>query len=151
MSETPVPGVDIPAIERTLQLAASPQRVWRAITEPEELSRWFPDRAELELRAGGPGQFSWAAYGSFALRVEAIDPPTYFAWSWTHEPDVPVDQTETTLVEWRLRPTPDGGTVLTVRESGFTRPEHRIENDQGWTSELAELVSLLASDTPPRP
>jgi len=31
----------------------APERVWRAITEPEELALWWCERAELNLRAGG--------------------------------------------------------------------------------------------------
>ncbi|MCV0403196.1 MAG: SRPBCC domain-containing protein [Chloroflexi bacterium] len=33
---------ELPAIERTLELDASPERVWRAISDPDELARWFP-------------------------------------------------------------------------------------------------------------
>lgn len=134
----------IPAIERTMQLTASPERVWRAITDPAELSRWFPDRAELDVRAGGDGTFFWKEHGSFAIRIEAVEEPSYFAWRWANQANQSIETAEeVTLVEWRLAPADGGGTVLTVRESGFTRPEHREGNDHGWTSELAELVELL--------
>jgi uncharacterized protein YndB with AHSA1/START domain len=42
-----------PAIERTLRLRASPARVWRALTEPEELNHWFGQRCEIDLRPTG--------------------------------------------------------------------------------------------------
>jgi len=140
MTETTAPA--IPAIERTLHLAAPPDRVWRAITDPAELSRWFPDTAELDLRVGGSGRFTWKEYGTAQVRVEAIDEPDYFAWSWADMGDP--EKEAWTLVEWRLQPGKAGGTTLTVRESGFTRPEKRAENEGGWTSELAELVELLS-------
>jgi len=141
---TPAAGATLPAIERTLELSASPERVWRAITDPAELSRWFPDRAELEVAVGGDGTFFWEEHGSFAVRIEAIEEPSYFAWRWANQADTALDAAaEVTLVEWRVTPASGGGTVLTVRESGFTRPGHRSGNDEGWTSELAELVDLL--------
>ena len=140
MTQTTTPA--IPAIERTLELTASPDRVWRAITDQAELSRWFPDEAVLDLRVGGSGRFTWKDFGSSRVRVEAIDEPSYFAWRWA---DIRDDAHETwTLVEWRLQPGKAGGTTLTVRESGFTRPEKRAENEGGWTAELAELVELLS-------
>jgi uncharacterized protein YndB with AHSA1/START domain len=136
---------EIPAIERTLQLEAPPDKVWEAISSPKSLSRWFPDRAELDLRPGGAGSFYWKEYGTFAVRVEAVDEPVYLAWSWANQSDTPLESApEVTLVEWRVEAGEQGGSVLTVRESGFTRPGHRSGNDEGWTSELAELVALLS-------
>ena len=51
------------------------------------------------------------------------------------------------LVEWTLTPRADGGTTLFLRESGFRRPEQRAENDEGWTSELAELLAYLEGES----
>jgi uncharacterized protein YndB with AHSA1/START domain len=132
------------SIERKLELAASPDRVWRAITDPDELSQWFPDRAEIELREGADGKFHWDTHGSFAVRVEAIERPRYFAWRWANDANKDLeDAEEVTLVEWLVEPLSSGGTLLTVRESGFTSDRHRNGNDTGWTSELAELVDFL--------
>lgn len=138
-------GAIIPAIERKVRLAATPERVWRSITDPQELSRWFPDRAELDVRVGGAGRFDWTAHGTCVLRVEAVEAPAYLAWSWANQADPPLDEANSTLVEWWVAPHEEGGTLLTVRESGFKRPEQRSDNDLGWTSELAELVELLAA------
>ncbi len=72
------------AIERTLELDASPDDVWRALTDPTELSGWFGDSAKLNLHVGGEGWFGWEAHGKFSVRVEEWDPPKRFAWRWTH-------------------------------------------------------------------
>ncbi len=133
------------SIERTLELNASPERVWRALTEPEELAAWFGDSAELELRPGGGGGFGWETHGRFAVRVEVVEPPRRLAWRWARTPDRPLEDGPSTLVEWELVPREDGGTTLKLRESGFVSDEHREENVQGWTSELAELEALLTS------
>jgi uncharacterized protein YndB with AHSA1/START domain len=37
-------------IERTIDLAQPPQRVWEALTSAEGLGGWFGDRATVDLR-----------------------------------------------------------------------------------------------------
>ena len=39
-------------IRKTIVIDASPEVVFKAITEPEELTQWFPDQAILESRVG---------------------------------------------------------------------------------------------------
>ena len=46
-----------PVVERKVELDASPDDVWRALTEPEELVAWFGPEAELDVRPGGRGRF----------------------------------------------------------------------------------------------
>lgn len=135
------------AIERTLELRAAPERVWRALTEADEIARWFGDTAELEARQGAEGWLGWNDYGRFAVRVERCEPPRRFAWRWAREADTPVDEGPSTLVEWRLTPRDDGGTTLELRESGFERPEDRQDNVGGWKHELGELVEYLRKET----
>lgn len=133
----------IDAIERRLELDAPPERVWNALTDPGELARWFGDSAELDLRPGGEGFFGWESHGRFAVRVEVVEPTKRLAWRWTHKRDAPFDASRSTLVEWTLTARPGGGTVLELKESGFTDPKHREENVGGWKTELGELVELL--------
>ncbi len=54
-----------------------------------------------------------------------------------------LDDGPRTTVEWNLERRRDGGTTLRLRESGFTAPEYRDQNDAGWDQELAELVELV--------
>jgi uncharacterized protein YndB with AHSA1/START domain len=141
MTET---TTDLAAIERTIELKASPERVWRAISDPAELGRWFPQRAEWDLAEGGEGSFHFDGYGDFAVRVEAVDAPRYLAWRWPREAGGdPVGGRDSTLVEWWVEGRPDGGTTLRIRESGFSDPGHRTGNEEGWTEELAELTALV--------
>lgn len=131
-------------VERTLELAAPIERVWRAISEPDELSRWFGDETRLDLRPGGDGVMIWREHGSFAVRVEVVEPPRRLVWSWVHEPDVDFEDAPATRVEWTLTARADGGTTLYLRESGFRSDLHHRQNTQGWGEELAELEALLA-------
>jgi uncharacterized protein YndB with AHSA1/START domain len=137
---------ELPAIERTLEFDAAPDRVWRALTDPAELVRWFPQRAEWDLRPGGEGVFFWEGHGDFPVLVDAVDAPRYLAYRWGLEAGEDPDAAESaTLIEWWLDAREDGGTTLRLRESGFRFPQHREENEEGWTEELGELAELLAA------
>lgn len=135
---------DVVKVERTVEFAASIDRVWRAITEAEELSKWFGDQTEIELVPGSHGAMIWENHGRYAFKVEVVEPPRRLVWSWVHEPGVAFDDAPSTRVEWSLTPRDDGGTTLLLRESGFLTDLHRQQNTDGWSEELAELSELLA-------
>jgi uncharacterized protein YndB with AHSA1/START domain len=140
-------------IERVVVMPAAPERVWRAITEPVELARWFGNRFEFELRPGAEGRFYWENE-STRIRVEAVEPPRRFAYRWypgsAQREDEPFDSLPLTLVEFLLEPVPEG-TRLTLTESGFAAlpPEDYgrcyRENDEGWRDELANLATYVGT------
>jgi uncharacterized protein YndB with AHSA1/START domain len=133
----------IAAIEKTIELDAEPERVWKALTVGNELARWFPDVSAFDMEPDAHGAFTWEQHGSYAARVEAFEPPSLLTWRWVRKRDTDVESGQTTLVEFRLRPRPGGGTILDLRESGFARPEDRQDNNNGWDQELGELVCYL--------
>ncbi|MFJ1602290.1 SRPBCC family protein [Streptomyces sp. NPDC088253] len=58
-------------------------RVWRFVTDPDELVEWFPSRAEIELRAGGTIRFSGDPNMPESTgRVLAVDPPRHLSFEW---------------------------------------------------------------------
>lgn len=132
-------------IERTMEFDASPDRVWRAITDPAELSQWFGDDTRLDLVPGAEGAMIWDQHGSYAVRVEEVDPPRRFVWSWVHEPGVAFADAPATRVEWTVSARNGGGAILHLKETGFRTEDHHKDNTEGWGSELAELRALLAA------
>jgi uncharacterized protein YndB with AHSA1/START domain len=140
-------------VRKTIELKASPDRVWNAITDPNELAQWFPDEhADFLPQEGHSGFFVWAAKegegdgcggGSFAVEVEKAEPPHSLIWSWARQADIPFDRAATTRVEWTLTPRPDGGTRLELHETGCEKLLDREGNDSGWDAELGELVAYL--------
>ncbi len=130
-------------ITRRLEFDNSPERVWKAITDPEEIAAWFGDTAKLDLKPGGDGEFGWKNHGKFAVRVEVVEPPTRLAWRWAKDTGVAIENGPSTLVEWTLTRRQDGGTILDLRESGFEEDEHFESNTGGWKAELGELVDFL--------
>ena len=135
-------------VEKVLELEARIERVWRAITDPAELARWFGDEAEIDLGPGGDAAMIWDQHGRYSMRIEEVDAPRRLVWSWVHEPGVAVDDAPATRVEWKLTPWEGGGTTLHLRETGFRTELHRGQNDEGWDAELGELSDLLAGRAP---
>lgn len=131
-------------ITRGLQIPAPIDRVWRAVSQEDEIAQWFPNvSAEWTLEPGGTGIFTWSGHEPFPIRVEVVREPTLISWTWGHE----TDQVPTTLVEFALAEVQSAGgivTTVTVTESGIRTPGHFAENSQGWDEELAELVAYLA-------
>jgi uncharacterized protein YndB with AHSA1/START domain len=136
---------ETPAIERELDLAASPDRVWRALTDSAELASWFPQRASIPDEVGGVGWMEWDGHPRFAIRIEAFDPPRYLAWRWASSEQPDFDGSAS-LVEWTVEPATGGGTTLRLRESGFADVASRRGNVDGWVQELGELSELLATE-----
>jgi uncharacterized protein YndB with AHSA1/START domain len=134
-----------PAIERELDLAASPDRVWRALTDSTELAAWFPQRASIPHEVGAMGWMEWDGHGRYHVRIEAFEPERRLAWRWGSSLD-PDFEASANLVEWTLEPSAGGGTTLRLRETGFDSLEARRGNVEGWLDELGELVALLARE-----
>jgi uncharacterized protein YndB with AHSA1/START domain len=134
-------------IERTIQLAHPPERVWTALTTAEGLGTWFGQRAEVDLRVGGQAKLTWDSGDAATLTIQRLEPPRVFGYTWPIY-GLPDSDPRRTYVEFTLEPT-GTGTTLTMVESGFAQlpeTEHQAAldgNDKGWTSELCELVAYL--------
>jgi uncharacterized protein YndB with AHSA1/START domain len=134
-------------VTRTVHINAHRSVVWAAITEPELISEWFGDTAELDLQVSGTGAMGWNEWGTFRLVVEEIDEPNAFAFRWARDKDADPSKGNSTLVRFTLAEK-DGGTQLTVLETGWEEYEGDIaagmkENTEGWVEELDELVAFL--------
>jgi uncharacterized protein YndB with AHSA1/START domain len=134
-------------IERTLELAHPPAKVWAALTTAEGLGTWFGNEAEIDLRPGGKAWMKWDNGHRAEMRVERVEESAVFGFTW-HIYGLPDDDPRRTYVEFTLEP--DGaGTRLTVIETGFAQlpdDEHSVAfngNTGGWGSELGELVGYL--------
>jgi len=134
-------------IERTVEIAHPPASVWAALTTGAGLSAWFGQEATIDLRPGGSASMKWDNGYKADMRVERVDEPTVFGFTW-HIFGLPDDDPRRTYVEFTLEPT-TAGTRLTVVESGFAQlpgDAHSTAysgNTSGWASELGELVDYL--------
>ena len=134
-------------IERTVEVAHPPGKVWAALTTAKGLGAWFGDEATIDLRPGGAARMRWSSGFRVEMRVERVEEPTVFGFTWQIH-GLPEDDPRRTYVEFTLEPA-GAGTRLKVVESGFAQlPEDAYRaaydgNTKGWASELGELVDYL--------
>ena len=143
-------------IERSIHIQAPRSRVWRALTDHREFSEWFGVNLESPFVVGKTtaGQITIPGYEHVRMEVvvQAIQPEVLFSYTWhpyAMEADVDYSGEEPTLVEFRLEDI-DGGTRLTVSESGFAqlpaarRAEAFRMNDRGWAAQLESIEEHVA-------
>jgi uncharacterized protein YndB with AHSA1/START domain len=120
------------------RFGSPPERVWRMLTEPDELARWSPVVPDRPLDTLGPAR-SRETPETPEVDVEVLvcDPPRELVHRWgTH------------LLRWTL--TSDGdGTRLTLAD---TLDEHAdgSRNGAGWHMCLAVLGARLDGEDVPR-
>ena len=143
-------------IRKHLHIKAPPPRVWAAISDAQQFGAWFRVKLESPFVVGQPttGHITYPGWEHvrFTLVTEAIEPPTRFAYRWhPYAIDMKKDYSAEpmTLVEFLLEPQ-DGGTLVTVVESGFDRlPPERIAeafrmNERGWAEQLDNIRTHVA-------
>ena len=134
-------------IERTVDIAQPPAKVWAALTTAEGLSAWFGQEASIDLRPGGSGRMKWDSGHTADMRVERVEEPTVFGFTW-HIFGLPEEDPRRTYVEFTLEPA-GAGTRLTVVETGFAQlPEDAYRkvydgHTEGWARELGEMAGYL--------
>ena len=143
-------------IERTIDINAPVERVWRALTDETEFGTWFRLSLHGPFEVGkvtvGEVTFPGHEGAPFWARVEDMTKPRHFSFIWpmdeTVAPDDPQLAGKVTLVEFELEPI-DSGTRLTVRESGFENlPENRRlqvfrDNQGGWDVQTMNIKKFV--------
>jgi uncharacterized protein YndB with AHSA1/START domain len=150
------------SIEREILIEASPEVIWGVITQPEQISRWFSDEAQVEGRAGADGTLTWRPGGRgggakesdtiVPIRVVEAEPFRRFSFRWNHPQGADPDEGNSALVEFSLTEEV-GGTRLRVVESGIDAVAHDEEgkarylesHERGWGKHLGELLDYVAS------
>src|SRR6267154_166267 len=132
----------------TVEIAAPPERVFRALTSNEIVDWWvnpgvFDTREWTgDVRKGGLWRASGVVRGQpYVLEGEflEVDPPTKLVHTWKRvgAPGAP------TIVTYLLQ-RQNGGTRLTLRHSGFAPPETCAGAGHGWETSFARLAERLS-------
>ena len=137
----------------TVEIAASPERVFRALASREIVDWWvrpgvFDTREWTgDVRVGG----RWRASGFFRDEPYAtegefleVDPPRRLVHTW-HGVGAPGAPTTVSYLQEGI----DGGTRLTLRHSGFASREACANFGVGWETSLVRLTELLAAEQQP--
>jgi uncharacterized protein YndB with AHSA1/START domain len=139
-------------IERSSVVRAPRSRVWQALTNLKEFSKWFGVEAEGEFAPGAHVRMisTHESYKGVEVFVDVVkmEAPETFSWRWhpgSKQPGEDISSEPMTLVEFRLTEV-EGGTLVTVVESGFDklslarRARVLEQNDKGWELQLASLT-----------
>ncbi len=139
-------------IQKQVELEAPIERVWQAISDPQEFGAWFRVRLDgpFELGAVQTGRITYPGYEhiGWKARVVALEPPHRLAFEWPHMDDQQEVQEDWpwTLVEFRLEPH-QGGTRVTITESGFDRLPAEVrdnnyrQNERGWEEQTRNIAA----------
>ncbi len=136
-------------IERTFK--ASPERVFKAWTDPSVLIRWWGTDAyqapapQLDVRVGGAWRSPMVGPNGEQHTVSGvyreIAPPRKlaFTWAWDQEDG---SRGHETVVDVTFEPVP-GGTKIRLVQSVFQTPKSRDGHDFGWASSFDRLERAL--------
>lgn len=133
-----------PEIRLTTHIAATPEKVFRALTEPAALNQWIAKDARVDARIGGRFDLGWKAEGDVEHEGAAMeilelerDRKLTISWpDWRGDTSVP-----TQSVTWLLEPD-DGGTRVTLIHAGFIRAVDLSDYPFGWGHFLSKMARV---------
>ena len=128
------------AIVEELTIEAAPQRVWGAITQPDEIVRWWAEEARVKPEVGSLGEFRFRPpAGILQFEVAELDEGAKVRWISRQGPP----HWAGTSVTWQLTPIHNGTRVVFTHD-GFAQVDKVYEQTQGnWQYFLASLKSYL--------
>src|SRR5260370_30787163 len=127
------------AIVEELTIEAAPQRVWGAITRPDEIVQWWAYEARVTPEVGSLAEFRFRQ-GAFVMQFEVaeLDQDEKVHWISKSPP-----QWAGTSVTWQLTPV-HNGTKLLFTQDGFAQLDEGYERTRGaWVNFLDGLKAFL--------
>ncbi|MGH6865778.1 MAG: SRPBCC family protein [Methyloceanibacter sp.] len=138
-----------PSLALKRHLAATPEKVYAAWTDPEKIVKWFgPDagpvkHVEADVRVGGRYAVSFHTldgeehYVSGVYREVTPNERLVFTWAWRTMPE------RESLVTVIIKPHEDGSLLILIHEQFFDEPA-RDHHREGWTGCLDKLERFVA-------
>jgi uncharacterized protein YndB with AHSA1/START domain len=139
--------------ETVIDIKATPEEVFRAITEPEHIVKWFAPESRVDPRVGGEYVFSWGPGMEGKTTIVAWDPYTHFGTrsersiTYGNKGKIDTGVIRSMAVDYYIEALGDGVTRLRLVQSGFG-PEaawdDEIESTKtGWADFLKKLKEVL--------
>ncbi len=110
-------GRDVMAdMQHEISIAASPEKVYQAITTPEGLRGWWTADSAADARVGSVAEFGFYNRATvFRMRIEELTPGKRVVWSCLGNDD----QWKGTRLTWDIVPDKDGETTLHFVHGGW--------------------------------
>jgi uncharacterized protein YndB with AHSA1/START domain len=127
-------------IEKERFIKATPERVFMALTEKEELERWFMKTAQVDLHPGGAIRFEWGPDVFNFGKILVLEPSHRLSYTWEA-----ISPSATTVI-FELTAENDG-TLLHLIQIGIGEGEdwdhyYNLSNN-GWNVHLKNLTVWL--------
>jgi uncharacterized protein YndB with AHSA1/START domain len=136
------PGTTPAAIECDEFLPHPPAAVWRALTEPELIRRWWAAATEVRPEVGHRFTLDMDQWGTQQCEVIAVEPERLLAYTFA-------EGVLDTTITWTL--VPEGsGTRLLLRHEGFDLDtplgRHALDGmGHGWPHVLPRIAAALTA------
>ena len=135
---------DLSPVVQSVEIDASPERVFELFTDPDQLVRWWPDAVRLDPRVGGRIELDFGERGSVSGEITRFEPPHGLSFTWVRAiaPDV------TTHIDVTISEAGDGRTQVRLVHSGWEAvPVDEVEawramHGAGWKFFLGCLADL---------
>ena len=157
---------DHDTVEAEIFVAAPPERVFQALTDPSQMPHWWGQagmyritECKAELRPGGKWHSIGVRSDGTSFRVDGeyleVDPPHLLVHTWKPS----FSQIERTVVRWELEPRTvhnlqtrgpqkaGTGTAVKLRHTGFAGDEKSArDHGEGWKRVLAWMQAFVEND-----
>jgi uncharacterized protein YndB with AHSA1/START domain len=130
----------MPDIAQELTIEATPEKVFNALTQQDELAQWWTNHVTAEPKVGSIAKFSFDNGAVvFQMEIAELNAGKRVHWIVRHGPP----HWEGTDVTWDLSPV-ESGTKLLFGHHGFAVADASYEETaQGWQYFLGSLKSYL--------
>jgi uncharacterized protein YndB with AHSA1/START domain len=135
-----------------LFIKATPERVWEAITQPEQIARYFHAVTYDGPPVAGGRWSGWMPDHSQLLNdgeVIEVDPPRKFVHGWVAHYDPELAAETESRVTWEIEEQDGGFSKLTVVHDRLEgAPKTALAVSGGWMLILSGLKSLIETGEP---
>ena len=134
------------SLERNVYMAVPAERVWRGITTPETVSRYFlTPLLSIDLRVGGVMRYE--SLGTMTIEAEVLEleegKRLVHSFAFTPETHEEVEADPPTRVSYEIWPMGEMS-LLELRHTGFPSQNRTFENvSAGWDKNLCGLKTVL--------
>jgi uncharacterized protein YndB with AHSA1/START domain len=139
--------------ETIVDIKATPEEVFRALTDPEQIVKWFVPGARVDPRIGGAYVKIWGPGMESTATISAWEPGKHFGTSTersiAYAKDGPADTgvVQKICVDYYIESLGGGITRLRLVQSGFgpeaAWDDEFTETKTGWADYLQKLTALL--------
>lgn len=136
--------VDDGTVSVTRPTPAAPDVVWRALTDPGVVCRWFGTLLP-GLDPGQTARFDFGDGDFFTVHDIRLDPPHRLCYRWRFLGIGPVN-----TITWTVEPDASGSRVTVTDAASARTRASAVELREGWLDFTARFVEFLATGTPTR-